>query len=782
MVWIPKGKRTFISFSALLMASQGVDWEGVQSSVQQAERALAKQPSAVSIIKEEVDLDAHLQANYDRMVQNILQQQVAQHQAQLDKLIGDAIEAGWLESKRRFLEARQAALLVPSVKLPETTEAKRDLASLTANPKLQAMARQIRRLNEHRLRGEKMPFAQEMLSTLRSLLDSKEPVLDCWEALAIITSSSSFDYECEDEAWRKHLMAASCRFLSHQWTRWMDRQLAAHPRETLLLAGGKTRLPERVRMWCQLRLKRLSPAERERLELLEGGEPVWMELWSLARAGAWQAAGELAEKLLINRDPSFLGWFRSWTSSAPADDEADTLTLPSLPLTLQQQVASEYAQRLVKGGQDPYRMALLRLMGRCDSSSASNSVVVGTVEDWLWQQCMLVGGKEYPLRQLQEAVALSMGASHFDPSGTHPLRFTLALILTGQMELAIGHLMSNGMQMDAVHMAIAALNGGILRLLSDSIKTEADRLDYGQLMRPWIASVARLDYHEAIQYALCLSLSQDREYARMAQEQVRQLVLQSGDFAGLLGDVRGDGTRVPGLLVRLAPLLHLPPDGNEFYTAIVQQAAAKCEGEGRWREALQLYNLANCYDRVLGLLARQLASALIANRPEESLRSLLEQAKTILDWYLKSPMIAPRVPAGSQEVLKCCMCLAEAQLASQAGHLVAALQSLNQTGLLPNPEAGINECSLLADQLNARLSPLLAPLLPHLLLTYMDCLHRQYRQAIKTYPIPTQDVSQLRARSKSLMILIGLLRGPAAPNPEQCQRMTRMDIEIHSAY
>ena len=137
-----------------------------------------------------------------------------------------------------------------------------------------------------------------------------------------------------------------------------------------------------------------------------------------------------------------------------------------LPMSHRAQVQSEYAQRQLMES-DPFRMTLLKLLGRCDVKRKSgHPLVIQTAEDYLWLQLWLIsgGGKKdgsgedvhamldgstYGLTELQKLI-VQFGPKHF----SSPLTYFQALLLTRQYERAIAYLYVYE-RVDAIHYAIA---------------------------------------------------------------------------------------------------------------------------------------------------------------------------------------------------------------------------------------------------------------------------------------------------------------------------------------
>jgi nuclear pore complex protein Nup93 len=93
-----------------------------------------------------------------------------------------------------------------------------------------------------------------------------------------------------------------------------------------------------------------------------------------------------------------------------------------------------------------------------------------------------------------------------------------------------------------------------------------------------------------------------------AQEAVRELVLESRDFVTLLGDIRPDGAREPGIIERRGKLLNIEDAARQEYVrSIVEKAATLVDDEGDTSSAVLLYHLSQDYSLVLATINRRLS-------------------------------------------------------------------------------------------------------------------------------------------------------------------------------
>jgi nuclear pore complex protein Nup93 len=91
-------------------------------------------------------------------------------------------------------------------------------------------------------------------------------------------------------------------------------------------------------------------------------------------------------------------------------------------------------------------------------------------------------------------------------------------------------------------------------------------------------------------------------------ECLRQLCLETREFAKLLGDIHSDGTRIPGTIEQRSKLIKLDTH-DEFLKAVTLQAAAIADERGQVADAVLLYHLCDDYDNVVSILNQALADA-----------------------------------------------------------------------------------------------------------------------------------------------------------------------------
>lgn len=120
---------------------------------------------------------------------------------------------------------------------------------------------------------------------------------------------------------------------------------------------------------------------------------------------------------------------------------------------------------------------------------------------------------------------------------------------------------------------------------------------------------AATDYFTLICLNADLPGSLGKSQSSVCHEALREFILETRDFAKLLGDIRGDGARVKGIIEERLDLINLA-DQDDFLKNITIQAASVAEDKGLLIDAVLLYHLAENYDRVIDIINRALSDAI----------------------------------------------------------------------------------------------------------------------------------------------------------------------------
>lgn len=129
----------------------------------------------------------------------------------------------------------------------------------------------------------------------------------------------------------------------------------------------------------------------------------------------------------------------------------------------------------------------------------------------------------------------------------------------------------------------------------------------------------------AVDYLALICLNADlpgalgKSQSSLCHEALRELVLETREFARLLGDIRSDGTRLKGAIEERLQLIGLA-DQEDFLKKVTMQAASVADDNGRTTDAVLLHHLAEDYDNVVSIVNRALSEAIAVDIGQEQLR------------------------------------------------------------------------------------------------------------------------------------------------------------------
>ena len=140
----------------------------------------------------------------------------------------------------------------------------------------------------------------------------------------------------------------------------------------------------------------------------------------------------------------------------------------------------------------------------------------------------------------------------------------------------------------------------------------------------------------AVDYLTLICLNADlpgamgKAQSMLCHEALRELVLETREFAKLLGDIHSDGTRLKGAIEQRLKLIGLA-DQEEFLQTVTLQAASVADDNGRTTDAVLLYHLAEDYDNVITIINRALSEAIVVEIGQEQLRLQPLKPRTTAD-------------------------------------------------------------------------------------------------------------------------------------------------------
>jgi len=557
---------------------------------------------------------------------------------------------------------------------------------------------------------------------------------------------------------RKQILEGSRVYLEKAFFRDMRSLIEKNAREAAL--GGQPSIINIVRAYIRLRAARrdLAPDGAE-LQQLDGenGDYCWVLIFYLLRCGFVREAAEYAsnDAAFQSTDRKFVSYITAYANSPDR----------RLNRKLQEMIDNEYQARTKvaqKNTVDPYRIACYKVLGRCDLSSRNLDAVGQGVEDWLWLQFTLareterldeISGEIFGLEQLCQTIS-EIGQKHFQKSqvdgpnsyGT----FFLMQILAGMFEQAVEYL-HNFNPVSAVHFSIALAYYGLLRVADFTVAgnelcelgpppspvyTNLCPVTYTTTQLPTINFVPLVAYYTAtfrtalpvaaVDYLSMICLNSDLKppslgliHTNACHECLRELCLETREFAKLLGDIRSDGSRIPGAIEIRARLINLN-SREDFLKSITSQSAATADQRGQIADAVLLYHLCEDYDNVVSVLNRTLADAVTLDLGEspiqlqplkprkadgqsesssttqnggpqsslsltQSTSSPVELARNMISLYNDNAAYYNVITPSNREVCGALLRLlsVRANLEANPPHFMTALEELNELNILP---------------------------------------------------------------------------------------------------
>lgn len=154
---------------------------------------------------------------------------------------------------------------------------------------------------------------------------------------------------------------------------------------------------------------------------------------------------------------------------------------------------------------------------------------------------------------------------------------------------------------------------------------EQAQISFGRMIGYYTRDFRTGDAEAAVDYLalICINASLPGELgksqAALCHEALRELVLETREFALLLGDIYSDGSKIKGTIEQRLPILHIQDD-EELVRKITLQAARVADDNGRITDAVLLYHLADDYDNVITIINRAVSEAIGIDVSEEQPR------------------------------------------------------------------------------------------------------------------------------------------------------------------
>ncbi|KAF2398536.1 nuclear pore protein [Trichodelitschia bisporula] len=656
---------------------------------------------------------------------------------------------------------------------------------------------------------------------LASITGEPNEIVQSFEARAAKERKFAADYLDENSnsrksiELRKRIIDGSRRCLEKIFLKKIEDTIAKDPKVANL--GGIPSPVNKIRAYIRVLSSRKELAASDNINLqsiTEGSNEdyCWVILYFMLRAGlVKEAAQYVADNIKAIRtiDRKFCQYIERYA----ADEDR------RLPQDMRQSINSEYSQRTKIAAEDtfdPYRMACYKLVGRCELSRRALDNIRTDEDDWMWLQFALArevnraeeaAGEVFGLEQIREMVAeigrrLFAPGSENSPGGLGLLFFLQ--ILSGMFEQAVATLYPTN-HVAAVHFAIALAYYGLLRVADLSA---TDLLSFNTRQQPRIHFALMVGYYTgdfrvaqpdaAADYLILLCLNADLpgeagvQQAKLCHEGLRELVLETREFAQLLGDVRADGARLPGAIETRLKLIRIPgaaaTDTQQFVHTLTVQAAAAADDNGRTTDAVLLYHLANEYDRVISIINRTLSEALTTELGHEPMhleplkpRAALaanstlsltavsdpaQLARNMTDLYQRDALVYTQIRPVARDACVLLLRLWELRGMVERQQWQAALENVEALGLLPlNARGNVGAIRATAANFDELPEPVARVIGDVLMWTIVAC--GQQREALRSEGWNDRGRKEaamgLEQGARDLMIYAGLIRFKLPP-------------------
>jgi len=230
------------------------------------------------------------------------------------------------------------------------------------------------------------------------------------------------------------------------------------------------------------------------------------------------------------------------------------------------------------------------------------------------------------------------------------------------------------------------------------------KINFARLLGYYTQDFRKTNSEEAVDYIALINLNSSLApplgdtQRELCHEALRELVLETRDFARLVGDARNDGTRQKGAIELRSKIVGLG-DEDDFLRTITSQAAMQADEDDRVSDAVLLYHLAEDYDTVVALVGKSLSESLASTEATEvyaganpslglnaqglpmnqsisltSVEDPAELARNIISTYSKTSSIYAKVSKANWEALGVLVNIAEAKKLYNEGRVEQCLK------------------------------------------------------------------------------------------------------------
>ncbi|KAJ9649498.1 nuclear pore complex subunit [Coniosporium tulheliwenetii] len=721
--------------------------------------------------------------------------------------------------------------------------------------KQEKYSEKVKQLNTMRQDGYVYPVIQNFAEMeAQAGVDSTSQLVDAYKALVEITGEDAnkqlqsdagaikerqYAKDYLDEApnsqrsiaIRKRILDGSRRFLEKSFYRQLETAIAKNPREANL--GGVPSTLNKIRAYIRLRSARKElGADNVQLQML-GDDYCWVLIFYLLRCGLVREAAQYVmdnERAIKSMERSFPQFMTAYANS---EDRR-------LPPDMQRTISGIYNQRVHVApavNQDPYQLACYKILGRCELSKRSLDKINQGMEDWVWLQFNLArevsrveesAGEAFGLEDLRATIK-EIGQRHF-PAGSEAAGggavFFFLQILAGLFEEAVAYLYRHN-YVSAVHFGIALDYYGLLRvsdfnvagldLLTYTTKNQP-QINFARMIGMYTADFRAAKAETAVDYLALICLNADlpgqlgQSQATVCHEALTELVLETREFAQLLGDIRSDGSRIPGCIEQRMRVIKVA-DQRTFLKSITVRAASVADDSGRIADAVLLYHLAEEYDNVVSILNRTLSEALAVDLGQDSMRleplrprqpqssspgqqqiqdsnsslslTSVEDPAVLADNFMRvyerNAMYNRKIRPENRDVLRLLLKINTVKTHISAGQWDAALDAVVETSLLPiNANGSLPAIRAAAQNFNQS-STVLSKCIPNLLVWTILACGRQREHFLQGQFEPKakeERAEKYLSVARDLMVFAGLVRFRLPPRVSEMLARVGQDVGV----
>lgn len=686
---------------------------------------------------------------------------------------------------------------------------------------------QVRVLNTNRIEGLCYPIARAFEEVESRGADTPPHLKDAYKALVAIVGEPGqvlrpsdpgavrerfFAKEYLDETpnssaalnIRRRILTGSRCYLENEFYQRVENDISSHAREAGI--GGIPSKISKVRGFVRIRANRKNLGADANVLQKIGDDYVWVLIFTLLRCGLINEAAEYVR----NNETAINAMDRNFAMYIGLYAKYDR----NIPLKDRMSMNRVYQQRLLQPANsvDPYRMACYKVMGRCELANKKLEGINQTVDDLIWLYFSLAreanraeetAGEVFGLEEVQrlmEEIGERQFSSAADAASNYAVYF-LMQVLSGMFEKAVGWLYRFN-YIAAIHFAIALDYYGLLRVADFNVSDEnlvsyttrdKPQISFGRLVGYYTRDFRLAKADAAADYLVLVCLNKDlpgesgRAHAQMCQEALKELVLETRDFALLLGDLRGDGVRIDGAIQSRLPLFAAQGmDMNEYLRTLTMQAAATADDNGRTTDAVLLYHLSDDFESVLTTINRALGESLSIDIHDEqmqlqpikprsavpgapdpygslslsSITNPAELAKKMLQVYDNNGTYLQKVQRNTLDTAHILLRMSDVKTLIAQSNWADAIDAISELDFLPSDAQGqIGKIQSCVHRLNNMAHPITRNIGPLLVWTITAC--GQQRRTLKQRAFEgsqTVLIDMLATRARDMMVFAGLIK------------------------